>query len=146
MHLELKHLCGIVWKTERYSSFNNIFFEQTFSAIHCNDWQTKVQTITYHIGHASGAFLHPVDGSAVKFFQRRLSLGEQLIGEVTVKQNLLPVARQSQHRDARRHLEAKENEIDRNKKVFPVLLLSWKSNMEILQRVKQQQKRQIKQD
>lgn len=79
---------------------------------------TKVQTVTYHIGHASGSFLHPIDGSTVKLFQCRLSLGEQLIWEVTVKQNLLPVARQSQHRDARRDLEVKKMGLTEIRKSF----------------------------
>lgn len=75
-------------------------------------------TIAYHISHASGAFLHPVDGSTVKLFQGGLSLGQELVWEVTVKQHLLPVTGQSQHRDTCRDLEWNERAINKNVHVF----------------------------
>lgn len=59
---------------------------------------------TYHVGHAGGAFLQKVDGSSVELLQDRVPLSEQLVREVAVKQNLLPVAEQSEHRDTHRHL------------------------------------------
>lgn len=61
---------------------------------------TQPSSFTYHISHASGAFLEPINGSSVKLLQGRLPLGQQLVWEVTVKQNLLLLTGQSQNWNA----------------------------------------------
>lgn len=73
----------------------------------------KSHTFPYHISHASGTFLHPVNWSTIKFLQGRLSVGQQLVWEMTVKQNLLPVTGQSQPRDTHRHLVWNERTINK---------------------------------
>lgn len=140
MHLLLKHLRGIVWKTERYSSFNNIFFWAKFQ---CNPlkWLTN-QSPNHHLPYRPCQWCVPPPSrwergkvfSASTFFEWAADRGSDSktkpssCGETVAAQGCTPTP------------GGEENEIDRNKKVFPVLLLSWKSNMEILQRVKQHPK------
>ena len=65
---------------------------------------SKAAVDQHAVGHAGGGLLKPVQRGSVATLQERAARGEELVREVAVEEDLLPVACQAKHGDACRHL------------------------------------------